>query len=112
MDGKSRIYIRTRMYPGINISRSCGDLIAHQIGVKSEPEIRIHEILQHDKFYIIGTMGLWELLGPTEVIEIINENDFKEYGTCSEAIIHKMKESAASENLVVDDITFIISHLN
>ena len=45
LDGKSRIYIRGRMYPALSISRSLGDLISHQIGVTSEPEIRIHEIL-------------------------------------------------------------------
>lgn len=84
IDGKSRIYIRTRMYPGLNVSRSIGDLISHQIGVKSEPDIRIHDILQHDKFLVMGSMGLWEHLGPSEVIEIINENDYKEYGTCSD----------------------------
>ena len=84
LDGKSRIYIRGRMYPALSISRSIGDLISHQIGVTSEPEIRIHEILQHDKFFVLGSVSLWELLGPEEVIEIINENELKEYGSCSE----------------------------
>lgn len=68
-------------------SRSFGDLISHQIGVKSEPEIRVHEILQHDKFIIIGTNSLWEHLGPAEVIEIVNEYQQKEYGISSDIII-------------------------
>jgi serine/threonine protein phosphatase PrpC len=72
------------MYPALSISRSIGDLITHQIGVISEPEIRIHEILQHDKFFVLGTVSLWELLGPEEVIEIINENELKDYGSCSD----------------------------
>ena len=29
LDGKSRIYIRARMYPALAISRTIGDLIAH-----------------------------------------------------------------------------------
>jgi len=29
LDGKSRICIRARMYPALNISRSIGDLIGH-----------------------------------------------------------------------------------
>ena len=86
IDGKSRVCIRARMYPALNVSRSIGDLIAHQIGVISEPEIRIHEVLQHDKFMVLGTESLWEYLGPEEVIELINEHELKDYGTCSDVI--------------------------
>lgn len=32
------------MYPGLTISRSLGDLIAHQIGVTSEPEFVSYEL--------------------------------------------------------------------
>jgi serine/threonine protein phosphatase PrpC len=97
MDGQSRIYIRGRMYPALGISRSFGDLISHQIGVCSEPEIRIHDILLHDKFFVIGSVSLWEHLGPEEVIEIINENELKDYGSCSDMIYMKVKETAMSE---------------
>ena len=78
IDLKSRVYVRARMYPALTTSRSFGDLICHQIGVKSEPDIRIHEVLQHDKFFVMATNSLWEFLGPEEVIEIINEYDTKE----------------------------------
>ena len=103
LDGKSRICIRARMYPALTISRSIGDLIAHQIGVCSEPEIRTHEILQHDKFFVIGTQSLWENLGPEEVIEMINENEQKDYGTCSEVIYQKAKDSIQSILVMVQE---------
>lgn len=45
IDGKSRIYMRARMYPALLNSRSLGDLLGHQIGVSSEPSIKIHDIL-------------------------------------------------------------------
>ena len=34
-DGFQRIFLRARMYPGLKISRTIGDLIPHQIGVSS-----------------------------------------------------------------------------
>ena len=77
----------------------------------SEPEIRIHDILQHDRFFVMATMSLWEVLGPEEVIEIINDHELKDYGSTSEAIYHRLKETAVSEGQSVDDITLIISHL-
>ena len=61
---------------------------------------------------ILASMGLWEHLSPSEVIEVINENDYKDYGSCSEQIIHKVKEASLGEGMQIDDITFIISHLN
>jgi hypothetical protein len=36
-DGMKRVFLRARMYPGLRISRTIGDLIPHQIGVISEP---------------------------------------------------------------------------
>ena len=43
-DKKTRIYVRARMYPGLSTSRSLGDLLAHHIGVTSEPNIKIMDI--------------------------------------------------------------------
>jgi len=34
---RARVYVRARMFPGISISRSLGDFMAHKIGVTSEP---------------------------------------------------------------------------
>ena len=112
IDGKQRIFIRARMYPDLQVSRTFGDIVGHQIGVCSEPEIRIHEILQHDKYFVMGSTGLWDLMGPDEVNEIINENKGKEYGTCSETIWQKLREIAEGDGMMIDDCTFIISHLN
>jgi hypothetical protein len=43
-DKKPRVYVRGRMYPGLSTTRSLGDLLAHQIGVTSEPSIKIMNI--------------------------------------------------------------------
>ena len=52
----------------------------------SEPEIKIHEILQNDKFFVCGTNSLWENLGPDEVIEFVNDHQIKDDDYSSEVI--------------------------
>jgi hypothetical protein len=44
LDKKVRIYVRARMYPGLSISRSLGDILAHHIGVTSEPKVKVVDI--------------------------------------------------------------------
>ena len=80
LDGKSRVYMRARMYPALLNSRSLGDLLAHQIGVYSKPQLKIHEILQNDKFFIIGSSTLWDIVAPEEVIDSIAELGSKDKG--------------------------------
>jgi len=69
------------MYPGLTISRSLGDLIAHQIGVSSEPEIVIYELQQGDRFFTIASDGVWNHLQPEDVGEIVSEYGIKEAGS-------------------------------
>ena len=81
LDKKSKIYVRARMYPGLTISRSLGDLIAHQIGVTSEPEIVFHELVPGDRFFTIASNGVWNHLQSDDVGEIVSEYGLKEPGS-------------------------------
>lgn len=112
IDGKSRVYMRARMYPGLQHSRSLGDLLAHQIGVYSEPSIKIHEILQNDKFFVIGSHSLWDILPPEEVIASVTELGPKDKGVFCEYIFQSLQETAISTGQLIDDTTIIISHIN
>jgi len=66
-DGMQRIFLRARMYPGLKVSRTIGDLISHQIGVTSQPNTQIVDFTQNDKLLIMGTAGLWESLTPEDL---------------------------------------------
>jgi serine/threonine protein phosphatase PrpC len=94
IDGRTKIYMRARMYPSLLNSRSLGDLLGHQIGVISEPSIKTHEILSHDKFFIMGTSSVWEILAPEQVIDSITELGAKDKGVYSETVFTSMQESA------------------
>ena len=82
------------MQPGLHISRSIGDLICHKIGVTSEPEIRIHEILQHDKFIVAGTQSIWNHVGPEDVIEAVIDSEQHEFLDAAEKVNQRILETA------------------
>ncbi len=80
MEKKTRIYVRARMYPGLSTSRSLGDVLAHHIGVTSEPNVKVMEITPQDKFIVMATDGIWDVLGNEEVVEIVNEYGIRHPG--------------------------------
>ena len=69
------------MYPGLTISRSLGDLIAHHIGVTSEPEFYVYEIQPADRFFTIASDGVWNHLQHDDVGEIVSEYGLKDPGS-------------------------------
>lgn len=100
------------MYPGLTISRSLGDLIAHQIGVTSEPEIYFYELQQSDRFFTIASDGVWNYLQPEDVGEIVSEYGLKEPGSSCQLVAQKIKDLCQSESQDIDDTTMIITYLN
>lgn len=59
--------------PGLAMSRSMGDGLAHEWGVIPDPEITILEVTSQDQFIVIASDGVWEFL-PNETIAEIVEN--------------------------------------
>ena len=80
------------MYPGLSISRSLGDILAHHIGVTSEPMVKCYSTEAADRFIVIASDGIWDLIDPEEVIEVINDYGLKDPGTSSELICTKVKD--------------------
>lgn len=78
IDKKRRIYVRARMYPGLSISRSLGDALAHEIGVVSTPDI-IEYNIGNDLFMVHGSGGVWDFTSAEEVAELATS--YKEGGS-------------------------------
>jgi serine/threonine protein phosphatase PrpC len=112
-DKKPRIYVRGRTFPGISTTRSLGDLLAHHIGVTSEPSVRIINISlqQSERFIAIATDGIWDNMGPEDLIGHINEHGLKEIGQGSEYVCNKARDLCLSDKIPLDDITLVITHL-
>ena len=112
-DKKPRIYVRGRTFPGISTSRSLGDLLAHHIGVTSEPSVRIINLCmqQNERFIAIATDGVWDNMGPEDLMGHINDNGLKEIGQGSEYVCNKARDLCVSDQIPLDDITLVITHL-
>ena len=57
--------------PGLAMSRSIGDFIAHSVGVATEPEVKRFELQPEDKFMIIASDGVWEFLTNETIAKIV-----------------------------------------
>jgi serine/threonine protein phosphatase PrpC len=70
--GPYRVWHETLDYPGLAMSRSLGDDVAHHFGVSCDPEITEYEIKPEDKFIIIASDGIWDFLSNDHVIDILS----------------------------------------
>jgi serine/threonine protein phosphatase PrpC len=79
--GPHRVWHPHLAYPGLAMSRSLGDYVAHQYGVSADPEITEYNLLPEDEFLVIASDGVWEFLTNQNVIDILSvgveDNDYK-----------------------------------
>ena len=110
--GPFRIWVKGQDYPGIAMSRSIGDKIAHDIGVISEPEILCFNINDKCQYLVIGSDGIWQYLENEDILEIVRpflveknaENAVKE-------IIRKSSLAWIEKDKIADDITVSVIFL-
>ena len=111
--GPLRIWMKEEDIPGLAVSRSFGDELAHKIGVINEPEIKEYVFLNEDKFFILASDGLWEYISSEECVDIIKDYYLK--NDIEGAINFLYKESSKRwimEEDVIDDITLILIFMN
>jgi len=110
IDGPPRVWLGHMDVPGLAMSRSLGDAVAHTAGVISEPEFterRLNPAI--DQFIILATDGLWEFCENLEAAEIAAAAS----GT-SQAVDKLVQEANARwirEEQVIDDTTVIVANL-
>ena len=57
--------------PGLVMTRSFGDALAHTVGCSSIPEQFNYKIHNEDKILVIASDGIWEFLSNTDVASIV-----------------------------------------
>ena len=60
--GPERVWKIGEDYPGIAMTRSFGDQNAKKVGVSWEPDIKKYEIHEEDRFILIASDGIWDVL--------------------------------------------------
>mmetsp|Transcript_18627 Transcript_18627/g.27208 ORF Transcript_18627/g.27208 Transcript_18627/m.27208 type:complete len:356 (-) Transcript_18627:344-1411(-) len=110
IDGPPRVWLGHMDVPGLAMSRSLGDSVAHTAGVSSEPEFFERELdPATDKCIVVATDGLWEFVSNEETINMV-----KAAPTAVSSVETLVREANArwmDEEQVIDDTTVITATL-
>jgi serine/threonine protein phosphatase PrpC len=81
LEGPPRVWLGHMDVPGLAMSRSLGDSVAHTAGVSSTPDFFERELdCDRDAMLILATDGLWEFITDQEVC--IYANSFMQIHSC------------------------------
>jgi serine/threonine protein phosphatase PrpC len=69
--GPQRVWLAKEELPGLAMSRSFGDRVAHSVGVSAEAETKDFLLSLNDKFVVIASDGVWEFLSNEDVAHIV-----------------------------------------
>jgi len=103
------VWLKHEELPGLAMSRSLGDKIAHSVGVSSLPEVTTTYLGVDDKFIVIGTDGVWEFLSNEEIAEIVLPfYQMNQPEAAANAIVKEAYKKWREQEEVVDDITTVV----
>lgn len=108
--GPHRVWLQYAWIPGLAMSRALGDVLAHQVGVSSEPGHTVVEVVPEDRFLILASDGVWEFISNQEAVDIVAQHESPEEG-CRQLIDEAYQRWLSEEEGVVDDITAVIVKL-
>ena len=110
-EGPFRVWMKNLWVPGLSMSRSLGDSIAHRVGVTPEPEIRTHEVVENDRFIVVATDGIWEFVSNEEAVAIVAACDAPEEAATTLAREAFKRWKQRNDGEIIDDITVLVATL-
>jgi serine/threonine protein phosphatase PrpC len=105
--GPHRVWLQYAWIPGLAMSRALGDVLAHQVGVSSEPEHTVIDLDPTHKFMILASDGVWEFITSKEAVDIVAQYETVEEA-CRQLVDEAYQRWLTEEEGVVDDITAVI----
>ena len=108
--GPERVWLKNSDIPGLAMTRSIGDHLAHSVGVISEPEIKRYEFNGNEKFIVLASDGIWEYIDSDECVNIVKdyyENDMDAIGALNSLVKEAFNRWKSMEESI-DDITAIV----
>ena len=109
--GPYRVWFKNEDYPGLAMSRSIGDKLAHKVGVSDIPEIKEFNIEDLAPLAIIvASDGIWEFMPNEDVKNIVmNYSYSKDANLCSKKLVEKARLIWQGTGYAIDDITCIVA---
>eukprot|EP00873_Tetraselmis_striata_P002945 jgi/Tetstr1/423209/TSEL_001329.t1 len=112
--GPFRVYKRGAEFPGLAMSRSLGDITAHQVGVTAKPERVSYALKPEDMFVVFASDGIWQVMEDQEVADFVHMymNARDDTHNCADALTLHAQDMWKSkmEEVIVDDIGVAILH--
>ena len=108
--GPERIWLKNSDIPGLSMSRSFGDNLAHTIGVINIPEINYYDFTGSEKFIVIASDSIWQFIDSDECVEIIKEfyeKNLDAIGALNALVTEAIKRWKKQENRI-EDITAVV----
>jgi len=110
IDGPPRVWLGHMDVPGLAMSRSLGDVVAHSAGVISEPDFTEFDLNpETDKFLVVATDGLWEFITNQETIEFVEGQVGPAQAV--DTLVTEAGTRWMQEEQVIDDTTVIVANL-
>lgn len=109
-----RVFSKRGMYPGLNMSRALGDLIAHsEAGLTAEPEVYTLDLRETGEIMmLICSDGVWEFIENDESLTLVLESGGFGSKACADLAqqsYDRWMEDSSGE--ITDDISVIIAML-
>ncbi|KAL4554622.1 hypothetical protein LXL04_037219 [Taraxacum kok-saghyz] len=67
----ARVWLPNSDSPGLAMARAFGDFCLKDFGLISTPDIYYHQITEKDKFVLLASDGVWDVLSNKEAIDIV-----------------------------------------
>lgn len=112
VDGPPRVWLGHMDVPGLAMSRSLGDAVAHSAGVSSEPDFVEYEFNpdgREDLILVLASDGLWEFMTDQDVMEMALQTTEPRYAV--DKLISEANERWMVEEQVIDDTTVCVAFL-
>lgn len=111
--GPFRVYLQYSWSPGLACSRAFGDKMAVEVGVTYKPDVTMHSLQPEDRYVIVASDGVWELITSQEAIEIVAQYPDDVEKGCAELLqVSRERWAAIQGGRTCDDITAVVTKLN
>jgi serine/threonine protein phosphatase PrpC len=101
-----RVYRRGERFPGLAMSRSLGDCVAHTLGVRAEPTVVTVPLIA-GQTVVVASDGVWEHMTAEEVAAVVGREDALAAGVAAQDLVHAARQRwVGAPN--IDDITSVV----
>ena len=113
--GPPRVWTKERDI-GIAMTRAMGDLYGKKAGLISEPEVNEFSLQSGDRFIIVASDGLWDVMTSKEAVDFVLsfEDSGKPRNQVARALVHEAQKrwddiEEEEEHPYRDDITVVVA---